>query len=343
MKSKKIVIIIGIVLLTFFLFIFIGTAKNRTLINTEIERIYNDPEIIKLIDDINSSDSFENVSLESYASLVDKLSDISPNVLAEIIENSAADPLLQQSLLCVAQENNTVLPRKTLEKLLFDDGVNENVRVEVLSYCSQFDDDYLDLIEKLTNDKEIAHIAIKELYKTNPKKAEAIINQTIADYDGRFTSQLQGVLKVWALQLQKKSTEQERLHFISFCEKVISDTSDDETTKDLLLSYIGEVNSWETFSYLINQTDYKWKRLLVSQNMSTILAILSGEPNVEKLDVVYTAILYAPTQTSLLEHIQNNLSNNESFYKNNQELYNKAQEAIEEMQAEIEFNNAHAE
>lgn len=330
--------ILCVIIMIFTITPIIGVAQQKAFVASEVTKLYQDDNFTSLINQVESITSFEEVDLETYEALANQLSDADPQVLAALIKSEDVNPVLQQVFISSADYNQISLPEDTVEDILFDTNVNTDVRIEMLFYCSDQGEEYTDKIETVLSDEEIGFFAIRECYAKAPGTVTAFAENTIQDYDGKYSQQLQGALWVKVQNLNNNSSESDRQEFIAFCDQLIyEDNAENKTTQDLILNYIGSIDSWESLSYLIDNEDYaELLPLLADANSATICDILEEEPNVQRLDVALRAITYG-AEAHFYEPLSNNMNANSAFYANHPDLYALAEQALALVQEEVQW------
>ncbi|MBQ9880704.1 MAG: hypothetical protein IJM45_09765, partial [Clostridia bacterium] len=274
-----------------------------------------------------------------------KLADEDPEVFAALLKDNKDDPVLERTIISVADYNNVEIPVQAVKRLLRNKKIDSDVRLEALFYCSERGGEYVDLILDEVDDDDNASFALRELYSHDPERAVLIADTVIAEYDGKYTKKLQGALHVKAFDLNKSSTSDERLEYIKFCETVMDGAlKTDDVSRRYVLNLISSIDSWETLSYLVDNEEFTHKPSLI-WDRNTIIGILGDSPDVEKLSVVLGLLGDYP-EPEYLAALGDNISRNESFYASHPGLLETAQKAydrISEEKAERERNQKAAE
>ena len=206
----------------------------------------------------------------------------------------------------------------------------------MLFYCSAQGEEYADLIEAALSDEEIGFYAIREYYTKAPEAVISFAENTLQQYDGTYSQQLQGSIWVKVQSLNANSSEKDRQEFIAFCDQLIyEDNADNEIIQNLILNYIGSIDSWESLSYLIDNEDYtELLPLLADANSATICAILAEKPNVQRLDAALRAITYG-AEAHFHEALAKNMKENSAFYADHPDLQALAEQAMALVQEEV--------
>ena len=332
MRKRRIIVLISLILCVIAIAL-IGFGKfansQRTVfLRKEISRIYEDLEITDIIDKIKLCESLEAVDPDLFAALADRCSDIQSENLSLLLESQSDSPVLQRVFISIAEYNGIDLSPKTVEKMLLSQSVDTTVRLDLLIYASNKGEEFDETIQNLVDDDQIAHWAIREMYTKFPEAVSILADAIINSYNGTFTSQMQGALRIKALELKTESSAKDRQQYIDLCEKIIyEDHPDDNITKNLVLNYIEAIDSWESLKYLINNKDYDQKAILSIDMQKTISDILLEAPNDEKLEIALRAIIYGPDPlyySLLIDH----KNTNASYYTENEYMNQLLEEAI---------------
>ncbi len=154
---------------------------------------------------------------------------------------------------------------------------------------------------------------LRDLYARDPQEAVRIADELIANCDGTYTTKLRGAIHVKAMALNDSSTPEERLEYIKFCEKLTDGAlKDNEDFRMFILNLIGSIDSWETLSYVVNNEEFAELRPSLIDDKKTIIEILVGSPDAEKLSVIL-GLLYDYPEPEYLVVLGDNISRNESF------------------------------
>ncbi len=314
----------------------IGAAQQKAFVASEITKLRQDDNFTSLVDQVESIASFDEVDLKTYEALANQLSDADPLVFAALIESEDVKPVLQQAFISFAEYNHISLPEDIVQDILLDTNANADVRIEMLFYCSAQGEEYADLIEAALSDEEIGFYAIREYYTKDPEAVISFAENTLQQYDGTYSQQLQGAIWVKVQSLNANSSEKDRQEFIAFCDQLIyEDNADNEIIQNLILNYIGSIDSWESLSYLIDNEDYtELLPLLADANSATICAILAEKPNVQRLDAALRAITYG-AEAHFHEALAKNMKENSAFYADHPDLQALAEQAMALVQEEV--------
>lgn len=313
----------------------IRSVKQNDVVSSEVAKLYQEDDFKSLVQQVQSKPSLQEVDLEACEALANRLRDADPQVFAALIQSKDSNPVLQQALISAASYNHVSLPEDVVEDILWDTNANTDTRIEMLFYCSDQGEKYSDRIEKVLLDEEIGFYAIREYYGKNPKAATAFADNTLQDYNGTYSQQLQGALWVKTQTLTASSSEKERQEFVSFCDRLIEDNAENQTTKKLILNYLGTIDSWESLRYLIDNKDYvEFLPLLADANSKTICGILEEEPDAQRLEVALRAITYG-AKAHFHEALSSNMNNHAAFYANHPDLQSLAEQALSLVQEEV--------
>lgn len=336
-KHKLAISIIAVVaaaVIAVVIIIFADTKRDPLIFDDNINPAYKNLRIEALIDEVKKTDSLESVNMDAYTALAYKLQSAGKKDLVKIIEKNADNPVLVQLIFSIAAHNNTELPEKNVNQILFDSDADEETRDYILFYCEKFGDKYENIYEQLIYDDDLCLSAIIDLYQINGTKALAEAQKIIDSYDGNYSVQMNGALKVKIMALSDISTADERNKIIEYCDSLFaSDLKNNESQKSIIMSYLAQLDSWESLKYISEQDDYEFDLLLAMMNSDTILEILNGAPDAEKLSVVCKVLLQSE-DTSFLSPLRNNIDGNKEFYSENPELYKKASEALKHLENE---------
>lgn len=311
----------------------------------KLAELYKDAEFNEIYSAVKSVDVFENMDLELYALFAKKLADEDPDVFAALLKENKDDPVLERTIISVADHNDVEIPVQAVKRLLRNKKIDSDVRLEALFYCSDMGGEYVDLILNEVDDDDNASFALRELYSHDPERAVLIADTVIAEYDGEYTKKLQGALHVKAFALNKSSTSDERLEYIKFCETVMDGAlKTDDVSRRYVLNLISSIDSWETLSYLVDNEEFTHKPSLI-WDRNTIIGILGDSPDVEKLSVVLDLLNEYP-EPDYLVVLGDNISRNAGFYSEHADLLEKAKTAydgIADEKAQRELNQKAAE
>lgn len=325
---------------------FFAVYANRSrYLSPEVAKLYKDSTFTELIDQIMKTDSYEEGDLQVYAALADKLADADADTFAQLIESNKSYPRLQSAFIYTAEDQGVEIPRETLEKLIFDQSVDSDVRIDLLSYCAERGEKYSDIIEKMVSDEELTSFAIRDLYQIDKAKAAALSEQIINSFNGKYSMQLQGALHIKVFELNESSTSEEKIAFIHFCDQlIIGDCRDNEVNRNMLFNFIASIDCWESLDYLIDNEQYELRPLLAKGHFNTIHEILTGAPDAKKIDVALRAILEGVIP-DFLQDLSYNVENNAPFYSEHPELYELAKktlDAVKEEERQISLNQQNA-
>ena len=317
-----VLIIIGVVIVG----ITAGADRNKLMTPDEAVK-YSDVKTEDLINAVRNAPSFEEMDLEVYAAMVDRVSDLSADEFAELLEDNLDSAVLTRAFISAAEEACIEIPDALMLRLLESDLAYE-VRLEALFYCSSSSKDYTEILADLTDDPELASFALRELYQKDPDRALEIADAVIAEYNGSYDVRLMGALHVKQYYLHENGTDEEIAGYIELCDDVIKGCKkDDESVRTVLLDLIGSIDSRRGLEYIIDNDDYAEKTKMAWYNSNTVTAILNGAPDEASIKLVFRA-LEKDLSGNFETLLRDNLSNNTEFYAVHPELAEKAQKIL---------------
>ncbi|MCR5042033.1 MAG: hypothetical protein K6C36_08065 [Clostridia bacterium] len=326
---KKIrIITVSVVALIIIVAVSIGVGANRQkILSPEEEVKFTDVQTQELIDSVRTAESSEELDLNIYGALIDRVSELKVDEYVFLLENNLDSDTVTKALISAATDGKIVIPDEILDTI-FQSDLDFNVRLEALFYCASSEKDYSDTYIKLADDPELASFALRQLYTENPDTAMEIVRETIASYDGNYSIKLQGALHVMPDYLKKQGTDGEIAEYIALCEDIINGCKkDDEAVRSILLDLIGQIDSRQSLEYVVGNDEFIAKSSLVLYNQNTLRTILTNEPDEKSIDLALTCIAEDPADL-LMDLLVENLEEHDEFYSAHPELYEKANRIV---------------